>query len=206
MRSAPSIITALAALALPGTALAHHPMGGAVPQTVAQGLLSGLAHPVIGIDHLAFVIAAGVLAAGVADRRTRLALPLVFLGAGVIGTLLHVAGIGLGPVEIIVAASVLLAGGLLLRRQAPTAGALVPIFAVAGLFHGHAFAESIIGSETGALVAYLLGLAAVQAAIAYAAMEAARRFAAADPVVPRRWAGAAACAVGVLAGSLALIG
>ena len=200
------LLAALATLALPGTALAHHAMDGALPQTAMQGLLSGLAHPVVGIDHLAFVIAAGVLAAGVAERGVRLALPLVFLTAGLVGTLLHMAGVGLGPVEAIVAASVLVAGGLLLLRDGPAAGALVPLFAVAGLFHGHAFAESIIGAEPGAVFAYLLGLAAVQAGIAYAAMAAARRFAAADPVLPRRWAGVAACAVGVLAGGLVLLG
>ncbi len=205
MRRALPCLTALAALALPGSALAHHPMGGALPQTAMQGLLSGLAHPVIGIDHLAFVIAAGVLAASVAERGLRLALPLVFLAAGLAGTLLHMAGIGLGPVEAIIAASVLLAGGLLLMRRAPSGGALLPLFAVAGLFHGHAFAEAIIGAEPGAVIPYLLGLAAVQAAIAYAAMAVARRLAVADAAMPRRWAGRAACAVGVLAGSLALI-
>ncbi|PKO63289.1 MAG: urease accessory protein UreJ, partial [Betaproteobacteria bacterium HGW-Betaproteobacteria-17] len=36
------------------SALAHHPMGGMTPQTLSQGLLSGLGHPVIGLDHLAF--------------------------------------------------------------------------------------------------------------------------------------------------------
>lgn len=195
-----------ALVALPGTALAHHAMGGVAPQTAWQGLLSGLAHPVIGLDHLAFVIAAGVLAAGGGGRRTRLALPPLFLGAGLVGTLLHLAGIGLGPVELFVAASLLLAGGLLLARQAPSAGVLVPLFAVAGLFHGHAFAESVVGSETGALLAYLIGLAAVQAAVAYGAMAVARRIATADPALPRRWTGAAACAIGALAGTLALVG
>ncbi len=53
-----------------GPALAHHPMGGVTPATFADGLLSGLGHPVIGLDHFAAVIAVGALAVR-APRRGR---------------------------------------------------------------------------------------------------------------------------------------
>ena len=36
-------------------------MGGATPATFWQGLASGVGHPVIGLDHLVFLLAAGVL-------------------------------------------------------------------------------------------------------------------------------------------------
>ena len=65
---------ALAASA--GPAAAHHVMGGRTPATFTQGLLSGLGHPIIGVDHLAFVVAVGI-AVGVA--RLSLALPAVFI-------------------------------------------------------------------------------------------------------------------------------
>jgi urease accessory protein len=39
------------------------------------------------------------------------------------------------------------------------------LFAVAGLFHGYAFGESIFGAETSLLVAYLLGLILIQSAL-----------------------------------------
>ena len=45
-------------------ALAHHPFGGETPRTIAEGLLSGLGHPVIGLDHLAFTVAIGTIAIG----------------------------------------------------------------------------------------------------------------------------------------------
>lgn len=51
----------LVLLALP--AAAHHPFGGEAPKTLFEGLISGIGHPVIGFDHLALVIAAGLLAA-----------------------------------------------------------------------------------------------------------------------------------------------
>ena len=43
-------LAAICMLLLSATfALAHHPMGGALPQTLWHGLLSGIGHPVIGI-------------------------------------------------------------------------------------------------------------------------------------------------------------
>src|ERR1044071_6160591 len=42
------------------SASAHHVMGGKMPTTFAEGFLSGLGHPVIGPDHLAFLLAIGV--------------------------------------------------------------------------------------------------------------------------------------------------
>ncbi|MET0472193.1 MAG: HupE/UreJ family protein, partial [Xanthobacteraceae bacterium] len=42
------------------SASAHHVMGGRTPTTFVEGFLSGLGHPVIGPDHLAFLLAIGV--------------------------------------------------------------------------------------------------------------------------------------------------
>ena len=196
-------IAALLALA-PVPALAHHPMGGAVPSTLWEGLASGVGHPVIGLDHLAFLLAAGVLAATLPASRGVFAV-LAFVLGGFLGSLAHIAGIGFGPVEILVAASVAAAGAALL---AAVSGAwMLVAFAVAGLFHGHAFAEAIIGAEQGPLVAYLAGLAVTQAAIGLGAMLVARRIAAAGhDVALRRAAGIAGLAVGVAFLGAALAG
>ena len=49
-------------VALSGSpALAHHVMGGVTPETLWQGLLSGLAHPIIGVDHFAFILGVGLM-------------------------------------------------------------------------------------------------------------------------------------------------
>jgi urease accessory protein len=53
-------------------------MGGKMPSTFGEGLLSGLGHPVIGPDHLAFLVAVGI-AVGVGGLS--LALPIVFVAA-----------------------------------------------------------------------------------------------------------------------------
>src|SRR5215204_274632 len=170
---------ALALLILAATgagAEAHHVMGGTTPRTLAQGLLSGLAHPVIGLDHLAFTVAAGLLAARLAPPLAQAALmPLAFLAAGAVGASLHLAGVDLPGTEIAVALSVLALAGLILSGRTLPALRLAALFAAAGLFHGHALAESIVGAEPAPLAAYFFGLVAVQYAIALAAMLAAPR-------------------------------
>ena len=71
--------------------IAHHPMGGKTPSTFIEGLLSGFGHPMIGPDHLAFLVAVGII---VGVGGLNLALPAVFVFAMAIGVALHVKGIG----------------------------------------------------------------------------------------------------------------
>src|SRR5258708_12469811 len=85
----------LSLMLLADPAFAHHVMGGAMPVTFGQGLLSGLGHPVIGLDHLAFLVAVGVVV-GIAG--INLLLPLAFVLASPLGAALHVKAIAIpGP-------------------------------------------------------------------------------------------------------------
>ncbi|MCK6452758.1 MAG: HupE/UreJ family protein [Alphaproteobacteria bacterium] len=69
----------------------------------------------------------------------------------------------------LVAASVsVLVLGLCWRRRL-NAGAAIALFSLAGLLHGYAYGESIVGAEPAPLVAYLLGLACIQYAVALGA-------------------------------------
>ena len=145
------------------SAQAHHVMGGRTPATFMEGLLSGLGHPVIGIDHLAFIVAMGV-AVGVAGLN--LALPALFIAASALGVGLHVQGVTLPGAELLVAISVLIAGSTLALGRALAGWTWAALFALAGLFHGYAFGKSIFGAEPSPLAAYLIGLVIVQGAIA----------------------------------------
>ena len=58
----PAVVTALLVLMVAVPAYAHHPMGGVTPSSFGEGLLSGIGHPIIGLDHLAFVLGIGVAA------------------------------------------------------------------------------------------------------------------------------------------------
>ena len=145
------------------SALAHHPMDGKTPSTFGEGLLSGVGHPIIGVDHLAFVIAVGIAAALIGSRFLS---PLAFVGATLVGTGLHLAAITLPAVEFMIAASLVVLGAVVfLGKKLPTA-AVAAIFAVAGLFHGFAYGEAIFGAESTPLIAYLAGFGLTQYAIA----------------------------------------
>jgi urease accessory protein len=182
---------------------AHHAMGGGRPATFFEGLLSGLGHPVIGLDHLAFLVAIGV-AVGVSGLN--LVIPALFIAASALGVALHVSGMALPGAELLVALSVLLAGtAIALGRSAQgpaRSGLWAALFSVAGLVHGYAFGESIFGAEASPLAAYLIGLVVVQTAVATGVALIARRSGAA--AVEPRLAGAAIAGIGlaILAGQI----
>jgi len=190
-------LTLAAMLVIASPAQAHHVMGGRTPATFMDGLLSGLGHPVIGLDHLAFVVAVGV-AVGVAGLS--LALPALFIAASMVGVAIHVGGATLPGAEALVALSVMVAGLMLALGRSLQAWLWALLFAIGGLLHGYAFGESIFGAEATPLVAYLIGLAAIQTVLATAVAWLARR--SAREAVEPRLAGAAIAGVGlaILAG------
>jgi urease accessory protein len=148
-------------------ALAHHAMGGATPSTFWHGLLSGLGHPVIGLDHLAAVIAVGCLAA---TQPKGAALVAGYVIATVAGAAAHIGEATVPNAEVFVALSVV-ALGLIVFRKAPLRRDLsLALFAAAGLINGYALGETIAGAERTPIVAYFIGLAAIQIAIALAVM------------------------------------
>lgn len=182
----------LGSMLLAAPASAHHAMGGATPSNGWEGLLSGLAHPVIGFDHLAFVVAAGLIAA--LHRRGAL-IPIAFVAASLAGTGVHVLGWNLPAPELLTALSVLLFGALLVARR-ESLPISVGLAALAGIFHGYAYGESIVAAEASPLTAYLLGLALVQLAIALSTQSVYRVTARRTPDMTLRWAGVAICCVG----------
>jgi urease accessory protein len=159
-------------------AFAHHVMGGRMPATFTEGILSGLGHPIIGLDHLAAVVAVGCLAA---IHPAAVALVVAFVVAMMAGVALHLQGAMLPGAEILVALTVIALGAVMLRRQKMSTGAALVLFALVGLAHGYALGESIYGAEPSPLYAYLLGLSVVQIAIALTAAKIARGLAERSP-------------------------
>jgi len=144
-------------------AAAHHAIGGRLPANAGEGFLSGLAHPVLGPDHLLFVLAAG----GLASLYQRgWIIPVTFLVGMLPGVALHLSGLSLASNELLVAGSVVLFGLLLTFSRRLGLIETAALAGTAGLFHGYAYAESIVGAEMSPLWSYLLGLVLVQLAIA----------------------------------------
>ena len=184
------------ALALSATdAFAHHIMGGRTPATFGEGMLSGLGHPIIGLDHFAAVVAVGCIAA---MHSAGAALVVAFVVSMMAGVALHLNGATVPAAEILVALSVIALGALMLSRRQMSSAAAPLLFALVGLAHGYALGELIFGAEKSPLYAYLLGLAIVQTAIALVAMAIARHFVGpSKDLSPLRLVGAGIAGIGL---------
>jgi len=195
-----------AAVLLPaGASLAHahHAMDYAMPATALEGLLSGLGHPVIGIDHLLFIAGAGVLAARM--RRGHL-LPLVFVVASVAVAGMRYLGVDAGLDELWIAGSLVVLGAIMLAARGPAGGVVAGLFLATGALHGYALAEAIVGAERTPLVAYLVGLTLIQCTIALGAWWVATWLATHRPRVPlQRLVGAAVGIAGLVFTGLAAL-
>ena len=159
-------LLALTAAFAAAPALAHHPLAGQEMSTFTHGLLSGIGHPLLGFDHLFFVALVGI--AAVFTGRAMIA-PAGYIAAMLVGCLLMTFGTALPATEVVIGASLLVLGYIVLSGRALGFGAAIALFALAGLFHGSAFGESMASAEAGSTMAvlagYLIGLGVAQYAI-----------------------------------------
>ncbi len=142
----PLVAVSLAALAAP--ALAHVQTGQ------AAGFLTGLLHPVSGLDHVLAMVAVGLWGAQLGAPAIWL-LPVTFPIVMALGGFLGLLGVPLPGVEAGIAASAILLGAAVMtERRLPlfAAAALVGFFAV---FHGHAHGTELPPGQSGLL--YSLG-------------------------------------------------
>lgn len=183
-------------IASPAPAFAHHLMGGKMPASFQEGLLSGLGHPVIGLDHFAFIIGVGIASAFLSRGFVPIA---AFILATIAGCALHLQSVTVPAAEIVIAVSVMIVGAAIMSGRGLSAAVATLIFAVAGLFHGYAYGESIFGAEQTPLTAYLIGFAAIQFVVASAAMLITRALLSerAASAMPARLAGALIAGVGL---------
>ena len=130
------------------TAFAH------VQQGQGEGFLTGLGHPVSGLDHMLAMIAVGLWGAQLGQPGVWL-LPVTFPLVMAVGGFLGLAGIPVPGVEAGVAVSALLLGLMVafdLKPKLSTAALLVGVFAI---FHGHAHGTELPPGQSG--LAYSIG-------------------------------------------------
>jgi urease accessory protein len=193
------ILTAAGLMMAASPALAHHPLGGLPMETFTHGLASGVGHPVLGFDHLFFVIAMGIAAVFTGRK---LMTPAAYIGAMLVGCGLMYAGIAMPIAETVIVLSLIVLGGIVLSGRALSTTAAVLVFATFGLFHGSAFGGSIAGQEGGVggavLLGYLIGLGAIQYLIAIGAGWVVQKLNATDATaINARLGGAMVAGVGV---------
>lgn len=123
-------------------------------QGQARGFLTGLLHPLSGLDHVLAMIAVGLWGAQLGAPAIWL-LPVTFPMVMACGGFIGLVGIPLPGVEIGIALSALLLGVMVASEAEPSlalAAALVAFFAV---FHGHAHGTELPAGQSG--LAYSIG-------------------------------------------------
>lgn len=160
-------VAALSLLAA-APASAHHLMGFFhLTPSPLSGLLSGLGHPLLGPDHLLFLLALGLVGL---QRPTRWVLGL--LATGLSASLLGLVLPGLPGAELLVALSLVVVGLVQLGRL--PAALLLPAFAL----HGYVLSEAVLGWEPTPVGFYLLGLLISQGLLLVGSLTLVRRWAA----------------------------
>lgn len=127
-------LTAGLALWLSLSAHAHTEAGGS---GLAGGLFSGLMHPLAGLDHVVAMVGVGLWGAFLGTPAIWV-LPVVFPLVMALGGLLGVLGVPLPGVEVGIALSAVVIGGMVATRTRPALGIAAAIVAVFAVFHGHA--------------------------------------------------------------------
>lgn len=151
----------LRALLIAGASTAA-PLALAHPGHAESGLLSGFAHPFMGLDHLIVMLAVGLWAARLGNKAV-FTVPAAFVGTMILGCLLVVGGLGVPFVEQGIVLSVIFLGLVLAassKFSTPICSALVAAFA---FFHGAAHGVEMPMDVHGSL--YVTGFAAASVAL-----------------------------------------
>ena len=180
-------------LMLTATLAIAHPGHG---ETVSNGFMSGLLHPLMGLDHL---LAMGAIGFWSIRQNTTMkrGTPLFVVGGMIAGAGLAWAGVSLAGIETGIAMSVLLVGVLIATlAKLPTAvgGTLVALFMVA---HGYAHGTEM--TQGSSLLLYMAGFVVATLAITFVGRGLGTAMLKADNRITRALGGVVAIIGGVLA-------
>ena len=141
-------------------ALAHHPfgMGDSSELSGWQALLSGIGHPLLGPDHLLFML--GIALVGL-KKTKKWVLPLLAIGlaASALAQLMPLPDLIAPWAEALVSLSLAIEGLIVLNFV--NSKWLLPMFAL----HGYLLGSTIVGAEPTPLIGYFLGLLLSQVAL-----------------------------------------
>ncbi len=161
-RTFSTFLIAVIAAITPQVLFAHD--GASLPY---GSFLSGLTHPVLGLDHFLAMVSVGIVSAQIGGRAIW-TVPATFVCIMALGGVLGYIDVGLSAIEMGIAASVLVLGGAIaMDKKVPVVFAMcaVAIFAV---FHGYAHGAEmpavanpytyVAGFMTGTIILHVMGL------------------------------------------------
>jgi urease accessory protein len=126
----------------PSFAFAHEQTGA------AAGFLTGLAHPISGLDHVIAMVAVGLWGAQLGAPAMFL-LPVAFPMVMAIGGMLGLIGVPLPGIEIGIAVSAVVLGAVVLASAQPRVWVALVIVGFFAVFHGHAHGTELPPGQSG---------------------------------------------------------
>ena len=164
-----SSILSIIILVLPSIAFSHHPLNGQIMGNFNDGFLSGVGHPILGLDHLIFIIGVGLIC--YLSKRF-LNYSIKFIGGTFLGLFSIIFGFYLPFYEIMISFTLLSLGYLILvKDQDRYKGSLLSFF---GIFHGWAYGaifSNQVELNIDVLLGYSLGLFLTQILIVFIAFK-----------------------------------
>jgi urease accessory protein len=118
------------------------------------GFLTGLQHPVAGLDHVLAMVAVGIWGAQL-GRPAIWVLPVAFPVVMALGGMLGLLGVALPGTEIGIALSAIVLGVLVSLEARPPAWVAALVVGAFAIFHGHAHGTELPAGASGA--AYTIG-------------------------------------------------
>ena len=119
-------------------------------QGQAKGILTGLEHPISGLDHVLAMVAVGLWGAQLGSPAIWL-LPVTFPMVMAFGGMLGLMGVPLPGVEYGIAASAILLGGAVMLEIRPPLAAAAVLAGFFAIFHGHAHGTELPPGQSGLL-------------------------------------------------------
>ena len=152
-------------------AMAHHPLDGQAMLTFWHGFLSGVAHPVLGMDHLVFILTIGVSAVFARNKVKVAACVVLGVFAGVALTM---AGIAIPAVETLIAVSLIVLGALVFAATFANGSVLdrfpsfdvllIAAVSVFSILHGSVYALVLVEQQAlpmAVLVGFVIALTVI---------------------------------------------
>jgi len=131
------LVLPIAATTLLALVISSAPVHAHVQTGEASGFLTGLRHPVSGLDHAVAMIAVGLWGAQLGAPALWL-LPVTFPMVMALGGVIGLLGVPLPGIEVGIAASAVLLGLVVMFALRPPLAVAVALVAVFAIFHGHA--------------------------------------------------------------------
>jgi urease accessory protein len=133
-----NIAGALAAALLAALVLASRPaLAHIVDGSASGGFLGGFAHPLFGLDHVVAMVAVGLWGAFLGPPAIWL-LPITFPMVMALGGAIAILGVPVPGVEIGIASSAIVLGGMIALAARPPLVVAALIVGAFAIFHGHA--------------------------------------------------------------------